>query len=218
MLGLAPAHTGGGLVEQDDVGPADDGDADLEGALLGVGQHAGRHVAAGLEVELLHHRLRPRPDIGRGLDQMPEGVPIPAGPQRAAAEILEHGEAREDVRHLKRPAQAAAVDLVGPQVGDILALEPDASGAHRVLAGDEIEERGLPCPVGADEGLASTRFDAEAHAADDGRPPEGFVDVHQLDDRRHRRAPSAPGRRSPREVPPAGWPPRRPRPPRAPRT
>ena len=46
LLGLAVAHAGGRLVEQDHVGAAGDGDADLERALLGIGQHAGRHIAA----------------------------------------------------------------------------------------------------------------------------------------------------------------------------
>jgi hypothetical protein len=44
-LGLAVAHAGGRLVEQDHVGAAGDGDADLERALLGIGQQARRHVA-----------------------------------------------------------------------------------------------------------------------------------------------------------------------------
>jgi hypothetical protein len=37
-LGLALAHAGGGFVEQDHVGAAGDGDADLQRALLGIGQ------------------------------------------------------------------------------------------------------------------------------------------------------------------------------------
>jgi hypothetical protein len=44
-VGLAVAHAGGRLVEQDHVGAAGDGDADLERALLGIGQQAGQHVA-----------------------------------------------------------------------------------------------------------------------------------------------------------------------------
>jgi hypothetical protein len=44
-LGLALAHAGGGLVQQDHVGAAGDGDADLQRALLGIGEVHGQHVA-----------------------------------------------------------------------------------------------------------------------------------------------------------------------------
>jgi hypothetical protein len=39
------AHARGRFVEQDDVGAARGGDADLERALFGIGEKAGRHVA-----------------------------------------------------------------------------------------------------------------------------------------------------------------------------
>ena len=42
-LGLGVAHAGGWLVEQDHAGAARHGDADLERALLGIGEHARRH-------------------------------------------------------------------------------------------------------------------------------------------------------------------------------
>ena len=45
--GLAVAHAGGRLVEQDHVGAAGDRDADLERALLGIGQVHRQHVALG---------------------------------------------------------------------------------------------------------------------------------------------------------------------------
>ena len=43
--GLALAHAGGRLVEQDHVGAAGDGDADLQRALLGIGEVHRQHVA-----------------------------------------------------------------------------------------------------------------------------------------------------------------------------
>ena len=44
-VGLAVAHAGGRFVEQDDLGAAGDGDADLQRALLGIGQQAGLQIA-----------------------------------------------------------------------------------------------------------------------------------------------------------------------------
>jgi len=51
VIGLAAAHPAV-LVEQDGVGPARDRDADLERALLGVGEEAGGHVAARFQVHV----------------------------------------------------------------------------------------------------------------------------------------------------------------------
>ena len=48
-LGLGVAHARGRLVQQDDVGAAGDGDADLQRALLGIGQQARRDVAPAVE-------------------------------------------------------------------------------------------------------------------------------------------------------------------------
>ena len=62
----AAAHARGRLVEQDDVGAAGDGDADLERALLGIGEHAGRHVAARGEVDLVQDLLGALAHVGAG--------------------------------------------------------------------------------------------------------------------------------------------------------
>src|SRR5882762_9419365 len=79
---------------------AGDGDADLQRALLGVGQHARRHIAARREVELLQHRLGALVHGAGGAHAVPEGIAVAGPPQRRAAEVFEHGHAREDVGHL----------------------------------------------------------------------------------------------------------------------
>ena len=52
VVGLGAAHARGRLVQQDGVGAARDGDADLERALLGVGEKARGQVAPRLEVDV----------------------------------------------------------------------------------------------------------------------------------------------------------------------
>ncbi len=52
-FGLGVAHAGGRLVQQDDAGAARDRHADLELALLGIGQKPRGHVAAMTEMDIV---------------------------------------------------------------------------------------------------------------------------------------------------------------------
>src|SRR3546814_10794298 len=62
-------------------------------------------------------------------------------PHHRAAQVLEHRHARKDVGDLEAAAEAATVDLVGLQPGDVLAVQRDAAGRDREAAGDEVEQR-----------------------------------------------------------------------------
>src|SRR3989304_3267016 len=140
------------------------------------------------EVDLLEHRLGPLLHVAQAVHEVPARVPVAERPEDAAAEVLEHAEAREEVGHLEGAAEAPPVDLVGGQVGDVLALEPDAPARHRVLARDQVEQRGLAGAVRPDDRVAQPRGDLAVDAADDRGAPEGLVDVRELEGGRHRAA------------------------------
>ncbi|MFI4925636.1 MAG: ATP-binding cassette domain-containing protein, partial [Vicinamibacteria bacterium] len=89
---------------------ADDRDADFQGPLLGVGQHAGGQVAARREAELLEHRRRPVARVGERVGVAPEAVAVAERPQHGAAQVLEHRHPREDVGDLEAARKPAAVD------------------------------------------------------------------------------------------------------------
>ena len=71
-MGLALAHAGRGLVEQDHVGAAGDGDADFERALFGVGEVHRQHVAAAVELDHLEHFLGAVVGVGQVGEELPE--------------------------------------------------------------------------------------------------------------------------------------------------
>ncbi len=52
-FGFGMAHTGGWFVEQDDIGTAGDGDADLQRTLFGIGEEASRNVTPCDQVDVL---------------------------------------------------------------------------------------------------------------------------------------------------------------------
>jgi hypothetical protein len=81
-------------------------------------------------------------------------------------DVLEHGEPAEDAGDLEGAADPAAAQDVGRQATDLLAAEVDLAGVVRDVAGDEVEERRLPRPVGPDDGSQVSRGHDEIHAVD----------------------------------------------------
>ena len=157
---LLRAHAGGRLVEEEKPRIAGERDGDLEAALVAMGQVLDRVVAPGGEAdrreELLGARdevavvLALRPDVETGLHGL-----------RGDAHVLEHAELREQVRDLERLGDAEMGEAVLRLGGDVAALEPDAPGARRERAGDEVEEGALAGAVRSDDrGQAAARRSA----------------------------------------------------------
>jgi hypothetical protein len=107
----------------------------------------------------------------------------PAGTSRRDASpvsVLEHAHAVEDVRNLEAAAQAHACDLVGRLAGDILAVQENATGGHRVKPRHQVIKRRLAGAIGSDDGMNPVFFDGQLDAAD--------VQVLELDRARGHRA------------------------------
>ena len=81
------------------------------------------------------------PDDAEVLEELesPTGRPAVLAPEQAAEErafpllrreqhVLEHRHLREELDQLERPGDAAAVDEVGAEAGDVLALEAHLAG------------------------------------------------------------------------------------------
>jgi hypothetical protein len=163
LVGLAPAHARGRLVQQDGVGAARDGDPDLQRALLGVGEEPGGEIAPRLEVDVGEEALGRVVQRPLASQQLPERVPIAARPEEPAADVLEHAQAREDRRDLKAARQASPGDLVGRQAVDAPAVQLDLAGRGREAPADHVEQRGLAGAVRTDDRVARARGHVEAH-------------------------------------------------------
>ena len=149
VLGLAVAHAGGRLVEQDDLGAAGDGDADLERPLLGIGQQAGRQVAPRRAASAARAAVRPPRSAPSAAQQVPERVAVALRPQQAAADVLEHRHAREDRGDLEAARQAQPVDLVrrqaGRSTGRSAAIVPEVTESAPLIRLNSVV---LPAPLG----------------------------------------------------------------------
>src|SRR5205085_4776158 len=60
----------------------------------------------------------------------------------------------------------------------------DAAAVSRDLAGDQIEQRRLARPIGADDQPPLAGLDGEAHVAGDAQPTKGFAELFDAQ-RRH---------------------------------
>jgi hypothetical protein len=60
---------------------------------------------------------------------------------------------------------------------DVAIEERDGAGVRRELPGDQVEERGLAGPVGADDEPALARLDDQIDARGDAQPAERFVET-----------------------------------------
>jgi hypothetical protein len=81
-------------------------------------------------------------------------------------------------------AQPLAVDLVGLERGDVIALELDAALRRVESRAHQVEERRLPRAVRSDDGVPLTRPHFEVDSPEDRRPPEALRDSRQPQRRR----------------------------------
>jgi hypothetical protein len=185
-FGLGAAHAGGGFVEQDHLRVAGDRDADLQRALLGVGEDAGRRLRTCREPHALDDLPRALVGVGEAVGGFPERVAVAERPQHRAAHVLEHAEAMKQVRHLEAARQPEAVDLVRLPPRDRLAVERDAALAGCKACGDQVEQHRLSGAVRPDERVALAALDAQVHAAHDLGRAEALSHARELEARRSR--------------------------------
>ncbi len=76
-------------------------------------------------------------------------------------------------------------DGVGRQVGDVLTIQADRAARRGVHPADGLEQRGLACPVGADDGEDLPTLDIDVHTIDGREAAEVLADVTHLEDRGH---------------------------------
>ena len=180
-LRLRVAHACGRLVQQDDVGAAGNGDADLQRALFGICQQPGRYVAACSEADVREHLRRSVADLRQIVDVLPERVTMAVGPEHGATQIFPHAHVGEHIGDLEAARQAAAIDLIGRQTGNHLSAKRDRSRRRPDVAADEIERCRFARTIGADERVPFALCHAQVQVADDRDIAEAFLDVPHFD-------------------------------------
>src|SRR4029077_19792905 len=90
------------------------------------------------------------------------------------------GQPWKDHRDLEGAADAGTCNDVRRTAGDVAAVEPDPAGAWTHPACDQVEQRGLARPVGADDRVAVALVDLEVHGLDGAETAEALAQVLHL--------------------------------------
>ncbi len=121
--------------------------------------------------------------VSGAVEALHRGEQVPAAPAVAdegGLDVLVHGEAREDVGALERPAHAEPAEVVGRDPGDVALLEDHAPAVGLEVPGDQVEQRGLARAVGADDGADRALGHREGHAPHRLEAVEALADVAHL--------------------------------------
>src|SRR5690606_4513145 len=163
-------HPGGRLVEQEQLGPADQGAADLDPPPVDHGDagHSLEQTVGKGRIEQ-HDQLAgggvARLELGakRAPPEQVEHEPVVEAGVIADNDVVDDRERQAQTRALEGARDAGAVDLLGRGARDVLSFERDAAGARRVDARHHVEEGGLARAVGADEAqdLAATHLEVQ---------------------------------------------------------
>ena len=155
-----------------------------------VGQAGDHAVAVVLQFEELDDLLDGAAELQLGLAHLrrEQHVLPPAGVAVAVAadeQVLQHGGVLEQLDVLEGAGDAEAGDLVGREMGDLLALEGDEARSRPVQAADEVEDGGLAGAVGADQREHLVRPHLEGDVVDGLEAAELHRQVVGCQERRH---------------------------------
>ncbi|GJC95043.1 hypothetical protein ColKHC_03869 [Colletotrichum higginsianum] len=167
-----------GLVQQQDLGVADEGAGDGDALLLAAGEQGA--LASDDGVEALGHRHDEVVDVGLAAGELDGLVrDLAVG---AEDDVLPDGALVE--RGLLADEGDEGAVLVDVEGADLLAVDEDGAGEGVVEALEEGDGGGLAAAGGADEGDVLARADDEVEAAQDGLLGAGRVaevDVAELE-------------------------------------
>src|SRR5690606_17936042 len=90
--------------------------------------------------------------------------------------VLPGGQPVEERRRLERTGEAALRPPGGAQARDVLVLQAHPTGGRSGDAGEDVDERGLPRAVGADDAEQLTGPDLEGDVLEDASPSDAPPD------------------------------------------
>ena len=148
---LVDAHSGGRLVEHEDLRLERDHQRDLELALVAMRQRRRSAVAPMRERDALEHRVRARDQIGVP-HPWPQHVVVHAGSGlHGEAHVLGDRKARKQIGELERAAEPGSRARGRREPRDVPPVEQDLARARGKLPGDQVEVGGLARAVRPDD-------------------------------------------------------------------
>lgn len=178
--GLVGVLSRGGFVEEEDAGPPGEGPADFQEAGGAGGQRVGGGVGNGGQADGFQ-------DTVGGTGRL-ASVGAEFGGDK---EVVADGEPPEQFQALEGTGHAAPGALGGGGAGDVLAVEGDDAGLGPAQPGDDVEQGGFSCPVGADEAGDAACLGFESGVVQGPVPAEH--DGHAVSSQRyHGRSPPGP--------------------------
>ncbi len=194
-VGLGEVQPRRRLVQEQQRGLGGQAAGDLEQPLLTEGQAAGRVLRAFGKADQLQAGKGPLADLGllAAGARRPEGGGQQARPALAVAadhRVLEHGHVGEDLEVLEGPGDPEPRPLPRGETAEPLLLEPDLPSVQREDARDEVEDGGLPRPVGADDRADLARGDVEGHVGHGHHAAECFGEPPRGQQRRRHQPPA----------------------------
>src|SRR3954449_1146725 len=171
------------LVEEHQLGLRGAGHADLELALLAVGDRS--HEARDLALEAHQARQLAGALAHLAVERLPaRQAQVPAArAEHGEVEVVLDAEAEEEAGLLVRAAHPQPGASWGGDVPDVLTEELDRARRLGYVARDDVEQRRLARPVGAEDGAPLAGRDVEidvAHGIEAAEPP---ADPPQAEDR-----------------------------------
>src|SRR5215472_13992583 len=182
-------HPAGRLVEQDDLRAGDQHVGQFQQLALAVGERLGPVAGQLGDAGELQQLLRPLP--GGGAARAGERVAEPAGLPgtllvvRGHDHVLHDRQPGEDPGQLESPADPQREDLVGGQAGDLGFVEVDVAAVHRSVAGDHVEQGGLPGAVRPDQPGDAAALNRDRAVIERLHTPERLRDALGPEQRRH---------------------------------
>jgi hypothetical protein len=111
---------------------------------------------------------------------MAKRIPIAHRPQQRTADILKNAHFWKNIGHLEAAGKTKAIDLVGQQIRDGMAVELNVPGTYLIKTTDEIKERRFTGAVGTDDGMALTSGDFQIYAINDFAAAKSFMHIDKL--------------------------------------
>ena len=163
-LHLVEGEGGGGLIQDEQPGVAQDAPEDLHQLLLGDGQAAG-----------LPAQIQVPANVRHGVRQLL--VQLRLAPVKADGDILLHVHVGEEKRLLGHHINAPGQGVGGPVQGHRLAVHGKPAAVMAVDAHDDLHQRRLACAVAADQGQHLAGHHVQVDALEHGVQAEGLIDT-----------------------------------------
>ena len=152
-------------------------------------------VGAAGEADARERRARRLAQLGLAARVAPEAEGVAGMRLHRERDVVERGEIEEQRGDLERAREPELAAAVGRQRGDVVAVETDAAGVGRDLAGELADQRGLAGAVRADDGVQLARRHVERDVVGGDDAAEALAQAVDLQQRLSHGAPSPAGRR-----------------------